>query len=456
MIFGSSPAFVMCLAFGMLQATPASAQTIAPPREWTLDDVLKSALAQHPLVEAAQARITAAEGSRAAARTFPNPVGTVWMENANFPGQRAAPGVDRETAAYVTLPLEPLFQRKPRVRQADELVKAAGADLTGQRRDVAVEAAHAFYRLALAQVALDAADENRAALDQLVSYNRTRVNEGASAEIDLIRVQVELDRALTNVALARVDLARSWAGLRPFLGPAAGPAQAVASQVPPVPRVVVPAVSTAPAALSALSDLIARARENRPELLASRARVSAAEAETAFQRTLSIRQVGATFGFKRLNGGSTMIAGISVPIPVLDRNRGEIQRAASETIAAERELAWADRRVEAEVQGIYDAAQQLAVQTAGLQRSFLDRAADSHRITLAAYQEGATSLLQVLDASRTLADARLTYYRLILAQQQSVFDLALAAGTEPIPSISIFQAPPSSSGAGSRDAGGHR
>jgi cobalt-zinc-cadmium efflux system outer membrane protein len=445
----------MCLALGMLHASLARAQTIEQLREWTLEEVLKIALVQHPLVEAAQARITAAEGSRVAARTFPNPVGTLWMENATFPGQRAAPGVDRETAAYFTLPLEPLFQRKPRVRQADELVKAAGADLTGERRQVALEAAHAFYRLALAQIALDAADENRAALDQLVSYNRTRVSEGASAEIDLIRVQVEFDRAVTNVALARVDLAKSWAELRPFLGPASGIAQAVASPVP-VPRMVVPAVSATPAALSALSAFIARARENRPELLAARARVSAAEAETAFQRTLSIRQVGATFGLKRLNGGSTMIAGISVPIPVFDRNRGEIQRAASETIAAERELAWADRRVEAEVQGIYDAAQQLAVQAAGLQRSFVDRAADSHRITLAAYQEGATSLLQVLDASRTLADARLTYYRMVLAQQQSVFDLALAAGTEPIPSISILHAPAPSSDAGSRDGGGHR
>jgi cobalt-zinc-cadmium efflux system outer membrane protein len=426
----------MCLAVALCEPSLAHAQTIEQPGEWTLEYVLQSALAQHPLVEAAQARVAAAQGGRIAAGTFPNPVGTVWVENTTFPGRRAAPGVSRETSTYFTVPLEPLFQRKPQVQAADERIKATGADLIGERRELALDTAHAFYRVALAQVALDAVDENRVALDELVSYNRKRVSEGAIAEVDLLRVEVELDRATTNVALARIDLARSWAELRPLLG---APAAPIAAGAPTVHRVHVPeAPATTPS--MPLSDLLVQARQQRPEIIAARARVAAAGAVTAYQRTLAIRQVGATFGFKQVNGGSTMIAGVSVPVPLFDRNRGEIQRATNEAIATQKELAWAERRIDAEVQGAYETAQQLGVQAGTRQRSMVDRAAEAHRITVAAYQEGATSLLQVFDAARTLADARLTYSRTLVTQQQSGFDLALAAGLEPLLSISILQA----------------
>ena len=60
--------------------------------------------------------------------------------------------------------------------------------------------------------------------------------------------------------------------------------------------------------------------------------------------------------------------------------------------------------------------------------SFLSRAEESSRITLAAYQEGAATLLQVLDATRTLASARLSYSRTVFAARESLFELMIAAG----------------------------
>ena len=131
MTFPCRPGRAMSIIVATLCASGTSAQT-APPqvdREWTLEGVLKSALAQHPLVEAAQARVAAAQGGRVTAGTFPNPVGTLWVENATFPGQRQVPGVTRETSTYFTLPLEPCSSARRGVRSADETVKAAGADL---------------------------------------------------------------------------------------------------------------------------------------------------------------------------------------------------------------------------------------------------------------------------------------------------------------------------------------
>jgi outer membrane protein TolC len=74
-----------------------------------------------------------------------------------------------------------------------------------------------------------------------------------------------------------------------------------------------------------------------------------------------------------------------------------------------------------------------------LRETFLARASDVHRLTLGAYQEGGATLLQVLDATRMLADARLTYSRTLFAQRESLFRLALAIGSEPLDAVDALR-----------------
>lgn len=399
-------------------------------REWTLDAIVTAVLTQSPLIEAARARVGAAQGARRTANALPNPVGTYWLENAGFFGRHGPTGLDPETTVSATLPIEPLFRRSSRVRGAEEDIKAAEAALAAARHQVALDAVRAYYRIALAQVSVQAADDNRAGLERLVAYNRTRVAEGAAAEGDLIRVQVELERAATEVALAEVELSRARAGLWAWLGETAVPIGALDTI-----RVVVPVGTTATPTFLGFEDAMSRARLHRPELLEARARVGSAVAAADYEHALTVRQIGGTFGFKRLNGANSMVAGINMAIPLFDRNRGGIERATGERLAAEKELAWAERQVAAEVQGAYAAATRLSAQVTALQSTFLDRADESQRIALVAYQEGAGSLLQVLDASRTLADARLIYYSVLFAQRESVIDLALAAGADPTDAV---------------------
>jgi cobalt-zinc-cadmium efflux system outer membrane protein len=425
----------------VLQVRGSSPDTSA--MEWTLEAVVRTALALHPLVESARDRITAARGARQTAGVFSNPVATYWIDNASFPGRATSVGVARETSAYVTWPIEPLFQRPPRIERADVDVRSAEIGLAAARRDVALNATHAFYRVALAQVALNVVEQSRDSLEQLLAFTRSRVTEGATPEVELIRAQVEYDRAATNVALADVDLMKARAELWPFLS--ADSQFARFSQL----RVALPGTGHWPVTARTLEAYIAHARDSRPELRSARARVAAARAETTVQRTLTVRQLGATFGVKRIEGENSMIAGVSVPVPLFDRNRGEIQRATGELLAAEHDSAWTERSVLAEVEGAYLAMQRLGVQTQALQPSFLSRADEANRITLAAYQEGGATLLQVLDAARTLTDARLTYYRVVLAERQSRFDLAMAVGDEPEIALATTIARGSESGVGS-------
>jgi outer membrane protein, heavy metal efflux system len=396
-----------------------SAPTPSGRAEWTLDDVLTVVLAQHPLVNAARAQLTAAEGRRQTARALPNPMATYWTENARFPGQSPPTGLDRETSVYATMPLEPFFQRSARTAQADGDVQTAQATVTTTEQRTATEAVHGFYRVALAQASLEAAQENRAAIDQLLEYLRNRVAQGATAEGELIRTEVERDRIETEVTLADVELLRAQSALRAFLGGSAtsGPL-----------RVAVPGWGSSRVTLAPLTELTAHALAQRSELVASRARTDAASGALALERGLVVRQLGATFGLKRTAGINAMVAGVSVTVPIFDRNRGEIQRATGEQLASVQESKWLERSITSEIEAEYLAAERLAARVSALQPSYLARAEESRRIALAAYQEGATGLLQVLDASRALSDARLSYARALVAANESLVDLGVLAG----------------------------
>jgi outer membrane protein, heavy metal efflux system len=408
----------------VVTGTTGTAQTSLRPSatrpDWTLDEVLTAALAQHPLVEAARAEVSAAEGNRHTATAFPNPVATYWMENAAFPGQDLPSDLDREISAYATLPLEPFWQRRSRLAQVNGEIRAAQAAVTSAEQQLALDAAHAFYRVALAQASVDAVRENGAAVEQLVIYLRTRVAQGANPEGDLIRAEVERDRVGTDVTLAEVDLLRAQAALRPFLGDTGPPLAAL--------RVASLGVARESVSLAPLNEFAAHAVQQRADLITGRAKVDAAAAAIAVERSLLVRQLGATFGVKRTAGTNTMVAGLSMTVPLFDRNRGAIQRATGDRLAAEQELRWLERTIKGAIEGAYQAAERLASRAAAVQTTSLSRAEESRRIALAAYQEGAATLLQVLDASRALTDARLTVARLVVAANESIFELGVAAG----------------------------
>ena len=425
--FGRSLAIAAILnapsAFAQQAAVVRASTAVSPTL--TIEYVLRSAMTQHPLVEAAEARVRAARGSRLTAGALPNPIFTYQVENAPFPGRQPAAGLERETQTYATLPLEPLWQRWPRVSRANEDVRGANAELELARRVVALDAARAFYRIALAQVAFRGALDIQQGLDSLVRFNRARVAEGVAAEGDLIRVEVESARTATDAALQEVELVRARAELLPFLDDTT---RAKAS----VLAVAVTDDSAVRAAteLPAFADLASGALSARPDVLSARARARASVREVQYQRTLGVRHLGATFGSKASAGTTSMIAGISLPIPLFDQNRGAVQRASGERTAAERELAWIERRASADLAGAYEAARILEQQVARLEQGFLKRAEEARRIALAAYQEGAAPLLQVIDATRTLAEARLTYYRALFARREGLLDLYNAAGLD--------------------------
>lgn len=431
--WGICPIHAQALPNGEGQTTLRGAPAPRPRGTgWTLAEVLRRVLARHPLVEAANGRVAAARGNRASAGEFANPLLTYQVENGPFFGAARPPGVTTETSFFATFPIEGLYQRWPRMRRADQELLASRSELVSTRRLVVLDATRAFYRVALAQASVDAAEEIESRLEALAAYNQARVAEGVAAEGDLIRIQVEVARAATTATLEQVELARARAALLPFLGEDAGAPPPLDSLSVSVEDSVLVNDSLPP-----LQQFVALAGTGRPDLRAARARVAAARAEASFQRTLLVRQVGLVFGTKRLSGFSTLIAGVTLPLPIFEQNRGARATAAGERAAAEAELVWSERLALAEVEAAYRVAELLTRQAARLRGGFMARADESRRITLAAYEEGAATLLQVLDVSRAWAEAQVLHYRVLFAQRQSVLELNVAAGLEPDAGVTV-------------------
>lgn len=417
----------IALAALLVAALPSRSASQAPRSPLTLRELLDTVAISFPTIEAARDRIRATEGSRRTAGALSNPMASYQVENTRFPGGGQVTGIDRETMAMLTLPLEPLYQRGARVRQANALILSARADADAVRQGVLRDAAHAFYRVARGQTRLDALEDVGRWLDTLAVYNRARVKEGVTAETDLIRTELERDRAAIDASSQLAELARARADLAVFIG--AGRAQSSVGTL---------VIATQPMSVASLA-LESTTRMSRPELRAAHGRLDAADASIGVERRMLFREVGATIGTKQMLGTTSMIAGLSVPFPLFDRNGGQVSRAIAERDAGRRDLAAATLMADAEYAGAVEAIRILTAQASRLGVSnggILVRAEQAEQTALGAYREGAVSLLQVLDATRARSEVRIAYYDLLFSQHEAVIDLLFASGRDIRESVS--------------------
>lgn len=135
-------------------------------------------------------------------------------------------------------------------------------------------------------------------------------------------------------------------------------------------------------------------------------------------------------GLRRVGENNTVLFGISIPLPIHDRNQGAIARALAEEKAAEAELALHRNRVLAEVESAWHRWQVAQSQAAAFERELLRQAEESHAIALAAYQEGALGLVEYLEAQRTLTTVRHAHARSLFDAQAALLLLEQAVGRD--------------------------
>ncbi|HNR34680.1 MAG TPA: TolC family protein [Candidatus Hydrogenedentes bacterium] len=410
----------------------------------TLTDALAMALEKNPGLASFSWEIRAAEAREIQARLHPNPEISFEVEDIAVGG-----GVDRKSQSPIGIvPMLHLLPYSPPSSETQfTLSLAQRVEFGGKRvkrmalaacdRDVA----RWDYEMAKADVIRDVtkafvdvlSTQERAALDcELVQLAEktlqsvsARVEAGrvspldeTKAETALLNARVQADRSKRALAVARIRLAALWGETEATFERADGDIECVR----PIPPWEI---------------LESRIRET-PDLLRWQAEIAKREAAIKVEKTKAISDVTLSLGYRKLDGNSEnlLVAGVSVPIPLFHRNQGAIMEA--EHLAAK---ARDDRRgAEIAVRGFLKAAHEelSATQTAiaSLKETILPASTLTFAQVNEAYRQGKFGYLDVLDAQRTLFEARreyldaLTDYHRGIAEMERLFGASLWAEGE--------------------------
>ncbi len=381
----------------------------------SLAEAVTRAKQRHLEIRAADARIESAQGRRIQASLPRDPRLFLQSENNRLWG---APGFSyprgADTFAYASHIIEAGGKRLKREHYYNENVRRTEIerDLTAYQRAYRV---HRAYWTALGDARKsDVLHQALANFDAIVQYHRDRVREGAMAEADLLRVEVEHERLRISVKSAEQDAARARAELFREIG---------------VPYTASVILTERLEELQAIpgADIDAALRDRIDLQLARQAKVEA-EANVTLQKANAKPDPEVLAGYKRTAGFDTLIAGVQINLPFRNRNQGMIASAVADVKVADASLRAATISAETELsaaRATFESRSLLITETFPPLRA---KAIEVARIAEGAYREGGADLLRLLDAQRARIETELLYYGALLDYHFATVELKAALG----------------------------
>ena len=418
--------FVLALSMppGLCAQTPAP--VVTPPRVSVASDYLsieaatEQFLKKNLSVQAARLEVGVAEAERVGARLSPRPGLTVSAENLRLSGETPANRL-HEYGISVAQPIELGNRKSLRMEVAERTVSVSEARLTEVMRRHLFDLKRTYYESVLAGVLLGIEQENRDNFEGLVTFNTVRFEEGYIAEGDLLKVRLERTKFDFAVANAQLNLRKAKIRLLELIG---DPDFERATKVDVSNTLRVPPVELN------LSQLRETALANRPEIKIAEAELELAQSTIKLERSRAKGELTPYVGYKRVGVDNTVLAGVTVPLPIGNRNQSGIARAEAEQKVSETGLQLVRNRTLAEVEAAYRAYETAREQVRAYEAGLLRQADESREIQLGAYQEGATELITLIEAQKTRTEVRANYYRAIFDYYTSIFQLELATGTD--------------------------
>jgi len=403
--------------------TPASAP-VRPislnPDYISLESATEQFLRKNLAVEAARLQVGVAEAERVGARLSPRPGMTVSAENLRLSGETPASRL-HEYGISVAQPIELGNRKALRMEVAEGMVSVSEARLTEVMRRQLFDLKRTYYASVLARALLSIEQENRDNFEGLVKFNTARFEEGYIAEGDLLKVRLERTKFDFAVANAELELRKAKIRLLELIGDA-NFERAAAIDVSN--RLQVPVLNLN------LPQLKEMALANRPEVKLAETELALTESSIKLERSKGKGEVTPYVGYKRVGVDNTVLAGVTVPLPMGNRNQSGIARAEAERTVAETNLKFARSRALADVEVAFRSYETAREQVRAYEAGLLAQADESREIQLGAYQEGAAELITLIDAQKTRTEIRANYYRAIVDYYMSIFQLELATGTD--------------------------
>ena len=397
----SPAAFAQNAATTPLPAAQAAQQIAEPAGTLTLDAALALAAGRNFTLSAAGHELDAAEGGIMQARTIPNPEVAVLLED----NRRDT----RTTTAQVNLPIELGGKRAARIGAAQKARELAQSQLGAARTDLRAAVVGGFFgvviaqeRVKLARGSAEIATKGAQAATRRVAAGKIAPLEESKARVEQANAELEVADAEAALAIARQSLAGLWGSSEARFLEAAGN------------------LDTLPARPDGAS--LTQALDSAPELASRRLELERRQAIIGVERSRQYPDLTVSMGSKRDNGsdrGTMPVLGVSLPLPLFDRNQGNLYAALRQADKAADEYRATQVRLANELQ---QATRQLTVSRTSadsLRGTVLPAAQQAYEAATRGFEAGKFNFLDVLDAQRTWFQARIRYLGVVANAYQA-------------------------------------
>ena len=384
-------------------------QKIEPSGVVTLPQAQALALQRNAVFSAARNERGAAEGAYMQADVLPNPDVSLLMEDTRRD--------TRTTTLLFNQPIELGGKRAARVAAADRARAVADAGVAASEAATRASVTAAFYALLAAQEQQKLAAESAMLAKRAADTVARRVQAGRVSPVDETRarvaeanVRLELERADSTLAIARRQLAATWGSATPLLMQAEGDLM----RLPPLPS----------------QEALAQQLQQSPALQQARQEVARRDALARVETSRRTPDMTLSVGVKRDEemGRNQAVIGVSMPLPFFDRNQGNVLQALRRADQARDELAAAEIRLDSELMQAWQQLANARSEAQSLRDDILPGAQRAYDAAAKGFAFGKFAFLDVLDAQRTLLEARVRYLRTLLDAHLASADIARLTG----------------------------
>ena len=392
----------------------------------SLDQAITLALAHNHSLRATRTQVQQNEAQEITANLRPNPILGVDSQFVPFFSPQDFNGQNLNETQQFDIGLSYLFERgrkrQHRLQAARDATAVTRAQISDAERALIFNVGQQFISGLLAQSTLQFAQEDLADFQQTVNISQEQFKAGYIGEADFLKIKLQLLQFQTDVSSARLAKVQALTGLRELLG-----YDAVPANFDIIGELAYEPVKTK------LDDLQAQALRQRPDYRAAELGIVAAKSQVALAQANSKVDVTGTYNFTHVAGENTASLFANVPLPVFDRNQGEIARTRYALTQAQEQERSAGDTVLSDVSNAYEAVRSndevVQLYTSG----YLQQAKDSREISEYAYKRGAASLLDYLDAARSYRATQLAYRQALASYMTAVEQLKQALATRNLP-----------------------
>ncbi|MCW8277939.1 TolC family protein [Pseudomonas sp. PCH199] len=360
----------------------------------TLDQALQTAFAGNPELAAAQWEIGIAEGDRRQAALIPNPEVSWEAEDTRRDS--------RTTTVMISQPIELGGKRGARIDVASRAQDAAGIELERKRNALRADVIQAFCAAETAQQRLQLSRQSQALAEQGLRVAQGRIQAGKSSPVEGTRAQVQLSEVRLELSRAERDQANAYQQLAQVMGA-------------PLPTLVSvqPALHGMPA-VPPPTRLLERLNETA-ELRLAKLQIDQREASLGLEKAQRIPDLTVSIGsqYSELERERVNVVGLSMPIPLFNRNQGNVLSAARRADQARDLRNATELRLRTEIQTTLAQWQTANGEVSAFDQTILPAAQSAVDSATRGFEMGKFGFLDVLDAQRTLIGARTQYIQAV-------------------------------------------